>query len=45
MKVTIDNLSKIFGDVVGVENLTLHIDDGEFVHSWVPPVAARQPRC
>ena len=31
MKVTIDNLSKIFGDVVGVENLTLHIDDGEFV--------------
>ena len=31
MKVDIDNLSKIFGDVIGVENLTLHIDDGEFV--------------
>ena len=31
MKVTIDNLSKKFGDVVGVEDLTLHIDDGEFV--------------
>ncbi len=31
MKVTIDNLSKKFGDVVGVEHLTLHIDDGEFV--------------
>ena len=31
MKVTIDNLSKKFGDVIGVENLTLHIDDGEFV--------------
>ena len=31
MKVTIDNLSKKFGDVVGVENLTLHIEDGEFV--------------
>ena len=31
MKVTIDSLSKKFGDVVGVENLTLHIDDGEFV--------------
>ena len=31
MKVSIDNLSKKFGDVVGVEDLTLHIDDGEFV--------------
>ncbi len=31
MKVTIDNLTKRFGDVVGVENLVLHIDDGEFV--------------
>ena len=31
MKVTIDNLTKKFGDVVGVEDLTLHIDDGEFV--------------
>ena len=31
MKVTIDRLSKKFGDVVGVEDLTLHIDDGEFV--------------
>ena len=31
MKVTIDNLSKKFGEVVGVEHLTLHIDDGEFV--------------
>ena len=31
MKVTIDNLTKKFGEVVGVENLTLHIDDGEFV--------------
>jgi ABC-type sugar transport system ATPase subunit len=31
MKVTIDNLSKKFGEVVGVENLTLHIEDGEFV--------------
>ena len=31
MKVNIDNLSKTFGDVIGVENLTLHIDDGEFV--------------
>ncbi len=31
MKVTIDNLSKKFGDVIGVEDLTLHIGDGEFV--------------
>ncbi len=31
MKVAIDNLSKKFGDVIGVEHLTLHIDDGEFV--------------
>ncbi len=31
MKITIDNLTKKFGDVVGVEDLTLHIDDGEFV--------------
>ena len=31
MKVTIDNLTKKFGDVVGIENLVLHIDDGEFV--------------
>ena len=31
MRIIIDNLSKKFGDVVGVEDLTLHIDDGEFV--------------
>ncbi len=31
MRITIDNLTKKFGDVVGVEDLTLHIDDGEFV--------------
>ncbi|MCY3865062.1 MAG: ABC transporter ATP-binding protein [Chloroflexi bacterium] len=31
MKVTISNLTKKFGDVVGVEDLTLHIDEGEFV--------------
>ncbi len=31
MKVTIDNLTKKFGDVVGVGNLTLHIEDAEFV--------------
>ena len=31
MEVRIDNLTKKFGDVVGVEDLTLHIDDGEFV--------------
>ena len=31
MKVSIDSLTKKFGDVVGVENMTLHIDDGEFV--------------
>ncbi|MDE2749503.1 MAG: ABC transporter ATP-binding protein [Chloroflexota bacterium] len=31
MEIRIDNLTKKFGDVVGVENLTLHIDDGEFV--------------
>ena len=31
MKVSIENLSKRFGDVVGVEDLTLHIRDGEFV--------------
>ncbi|MCY3833028.1 MAG: ABC transporter ATP-binding protein [Chloroflexi bacterium] len=31
MEIRIDNLTKKFGDVVGVEDLTLHIDDGEFV--------------
>ena len=31
MRVTIDSLTKKFGDVVGVEDLTLHIADGEFV--------------
>ncbi len=31
MKVTIDSLTKKFGDVIGVDDLTLHIDDGEFV--------------
>ncbi|MDE2638789.1 MAG: ABC transporter ATP-binding protein [Chloroflexota bacterium] len=31
MRITIDNLTKKFGDVVGVEDLTLHIEDGEFV--------------
>ena len=31
MRITIDNLSKKFGDVVGVEDLTLYIEDGEFV--------------
>ncbi len=31
MQIRIDNLTKKFGDVVGVEDLTLHIDDGEFV--------------
>lgn len=31
MRITIDNLSKKFGDVVGVQDLTLHIEDGEFV--------------
>ncbi len=31
MKVFIDQLTKKFGDVIGVEDLTLHIDDGEFV--------------
>ena len=31
MRIAIDNLSKKFGDVVGVEDLTLYIDDGEFV--------------
>jgi len=31
MEIRIDNLTKKFGEVVGVEDLTLHIDDGEFV--------------
>jgi inositol-phosphate transport system ATP-binding protein len=31
MIVTIDGLTKKFGDVVGVEDMTLHIQDGEFV--------------
>lgn len=31
MQVTIENLTKKFGDVVGVENLNLDIQDGEFV--------------
>ena len=31
MEIRIDNLTKKFGDVVGVEDLTLHINDGEFV--------------
>ena len=31
MEIRIDNLSKKFGDVVGVEDLTLYIEDGEFV--------------
>ena len=31
MKVDIENLTKKFGDVIGVDDLTLHINDGEFV--------------
>ena len=31
MEVTIENLTKKFGDVVGIENLNLDIQDGEFV--------------
>lgn len=31
MEVVLSNLSKKFGDVVGVERLDLHIEDGEFV--------------
>lgn len=31
MIISIDSLTKKFGDVIGVENLTLHIKDGEFV--------------
>jgi ABC-type sugar transport system ATPase subunit len=31
MEVTIENLTKKFGSVVGVENLDLDIKDGEFV--------------
>ena len=31
MEVVLENLSKSFGDVVGVERLDLHIRDGEFV--------------
>ncbi len=31
MKVSLENLSKLFGSVVGVENLSLEIQDGELV--------------
>ena len=31
MEVTIENLTKKFGPVVGVENIDLDIKDGEFV--------------
>ncbi len=39
--VTFDHVTKRFGDVIAVNDLTIHIEDKEFLCSLVPRVAAR----
>lgn len=44
-KVRIENVSKYFGEVKGVDNADLTIEDGEFSPCSVQAAAAKQPCC
>ena len=42
-KVRVRNLTKQFGDLLVLNDISFDVQPGEFCASWAPPAAARPP--